>query len=683
MKQLLLFLFSFIGLASMAQNRSETYNYKRGVEAVQNQKAEEALDFFDKDVTENPKNGYSYSWMAWLFLNKKDYGRALTAADFAIKYLPRKDAEYVAFSYNTRAEVYLHLADTVNAINDLTQSIKVRPEETRTYKQRAEVYYSQGKCDLADADYDRIIELKPGSVAGYVGKGLVADTQKRWDDAIRLFDHAEKLSSDYSPLYGLRAEAYIGKGKWNEATDDLVKALSFGWDKYTVYLMTKLKEPAFTIMVTKLKVQSAKMPNASIWPYVIGGMYEKSQNYGKAIEYYTAANSKETSPVTYYRIAVCQMQTGDYDNALYNVEQALNIDSTSLEYMTFKPELYFDKGDLKMALSEWDKIVAQYPDFADAYCYRGLIKGYSGDMDGAIEDLSMSIVLAPEDSYSYVSRGNIYMKQGKKDLAEQDFRKIIEIEDASGKYDCIQYAYQGIGQDDKAVAAMNVIIARDTADANTYYNAACLYSRMKNKEKALEYLDKSFRKGYMRFSHLDYDFDMDFIRDTDEYKALVSKYKAALKSNTANKPLPSGQDCQPLPTVTTEIPFVKENGVCKVKCSINGLPLYFVFDTGASDVTVSTVEATFMMKNGYLDNKDVIGSQRYMDANGDINVGTVINLKDVAFGGLKINNVHASVVRSQVAPLLLGQSVLGRLGKIEIDNQSRVIRITHKGKNNF
>jgi clan AA aspartic protease (TIGR02281 family) len=130
-------------------------------------------------------------------------------------------------------------------------------------------------------------------------------------------------------------------------------------------------------------------------------------------------------------------------------------------------------------------------------------------------------------------------------------------------------------------------------------------------------------------------------------------------------------------TVTSEIPFVKEDGVCKVKCKINDLPLYFVFDTGASDVTLSMVEATFMMKNGYLTSSDVVSSKRYMDANGDVSVGTVINLKNVNFGGLDLNNVRASVVRNQKAPLLLGQSVLGRLGKIEIDNSKHILKITH------
>lgn len=46
------------------------------------------------------------------------------------------------------------------------------------------------------------------------------------------------------------------------------------------------------------------------------------------------------------------------------------------------------------------------------------------------------------------------------------------------------------------------------------------------------------------------------------------------------------------------------------------------------------------------------------------------------FGGLKLYNILASVVRNQKAPLLLGQSVLGRLGSIEIDNPGKKLIIT-------
>ena len=255
-----------------------------------------------------------------------------------------------------------------------------------------------------------------------------------------------------------------------------------------------------------------------------------------------------------------------------------------------------------------------------------------------------------------------------------DFLKVIEIEDTPDKYDCIHYAYQGLGETDKAIAAIDTIIARNEDKKGNYYDAACLYSRMKNKDKALEYLEKCLEMGYNRFSHIRIDHDMDFIRDTPEFKALITKYETATKIKFSQ----SSNHTSSNEEVTTEVPFTKENGICNVKCRINDLPLYFIFDTGASTVSLSMVEATFMMKNGYLDKKDVVGSQYFQDANGNISEGTIINIKNVDFGGLKLENVKASVVRNQKAPLLLGQSVLSRLGKIEIDNSKHVLRISQK-----
>jgi clan AA aspartic protease (TIGR02281 family) len=131
---------------------------------------------------------------------------------------------------------------------------------------------------------------------------------------------------------------------------------------------------------------------------------------------------------------------------------------------------------------------------------------------------------------------------------------------------------------------------------------------------------------------------------------------------------------------TVDIPFTKEGDLLKVKCQINGLPLHFIFDTGASDVSISTIEATFMFKNDYLSQKDIIGKATYQVANGELIEGTVINIRNVNVGGLVLENIKASVSKSQSAPLLLGQSVLRKLGKVEIDYNKRVIKITYKEK---
>ena len=46
-------------------------------------------------------------------------------------------------------------------------------------------------------------------------------------------------------------------------------------------------------------------------------------------------------------------------------------------------------------------------------------------------------------------------------------------------------------------------------------------------------------------------------------------------------------------------------------------------------------------------------------------------------GDAVLHNVNASVVKSQKAPLLLGQSVMERLGIITIDNQNNKLIIKH------
>lgn len=222
---------------------------------------------------------------------------------------------------------------------------------------------------------------------------------------------------------------------------------------------------------------------------------------------------------------------------------------------------------------------------------------------------------------------------------------------------------------------MQFILANDTTDVSgNLYNAACVYARLGKTEDAIKYLKDAIENGYRHFSHIATDYDLDCIRELPEYQDILAQKDTEI----VLEEIKSQDEFVESQTEIVEVPFTKEGGVTKVKCTINNLPLHFVFDTGAADVTMSMVEANFMLKNDYIKPTDIVGSARYMDANGDITEGTVVNLRNVNFGGLELENVRASVVRNQKAPLLLGQSVLGRLGKIEIDNQGMKLVITHK-----
>ena len=679
MRQFILSILVLCSSAIFADNikRPDSYNYSRGVEAINNNNAEEALDYLNKEINEHPDNGYAFAWIALVRNYNEEFGRALTAANIAVKKIPSKDKEYKAFAYGTRAKVYLNLEDTIQALKDYSQAINVMPDDDRLYNQRAQVYYEQEKYDLADKDYQKMISLKAGDVMGYMGIGRNANAQKRYGDAIKQFDYVVKLDQNYSSAYSFRAESYIGLKKYNEAIDDVITALGIDKDRKAFYELQELADSAFEQTVAKLKAQKIKEPNEQSWAYDLGVVYERAAKYNKAIAYYKESLEKESNIITASRISSCYDDLGDYDKALEYCDQAIALDSVKSDYLYQKANILDNAGRSKEAIRVMGEYIANNPDMAEGYYRRGWFEDHSGNVEEAIEDYTMAITLQPNEAYAYLNRGVLYRLKGENAKAESDFKQVVRLDSIPEEADCSFYAYYYLGQKDKAIEVLNTVLDKDKK--GNCYDAACLYSVMGEKEKALSYLRQSLEDGYKRFAHIKRDRDLNNIRNTEEFKVVLKEFEEKHQQEIAAD---ADGDDSAYELKVEEIPFTKEGGVCKVKCAINGLPLHFIFDTGAADVSISSVEATFMAKNDFLSSSDIIGKQNYQTADGNITEGTIINLKDVKLGSLHLNNIKASVVRNQAAPLLLGQSVLSKLGKIEIDNTKKVLRITHKQKIN-
>ena len=119
---------------------------------------------------------------------------------------------------------------------------------------------------------------------------------------------------------------------------------------------------------------------------------------------------------------------------------------------------------------------------------------------------------------------------------------------------------------------------------------------------------------------------------------------------------------------TTVVKMEKINGVYQIPVQVNGVKMFFIFDTGASTISISETEAIFLYKQGKLTDDCIKGKEKFSDAEGNISEGTIIVLKTVQIGDQNLINVDASVVHNLNAPLLFGQSALEKFGKISIDN---------------
>lgn len=82
--------FYLLPLQAKAETKlPDTYAFTRGVEAYQEGKNQDALDWLNKEISEHPDNGYAYIYISALRYGNDEYGKALSAINQAIKKLPK------------------------------------------------------------------------------------------------------------------------------------------------------------------------------------------------------------------------------------------------------------------------------------------------------------------------------------------------------------------------------------------------------------------------------------------------------------------------------------------------------------------------------------------------------------------------------------------------------------------
>jgi len=157
---------------------------------------------------------------------------------------------------------------------------------------------------------------------------------------------------------------------------------------------------------------------------------------------------------------------------------------------------------------------------------------------------------------------------------------------------------------------------------------------------------------------------------------------AACTQSGRRKPISDNETPQVNSTKRTDnikgknvIKMKQSGGVYLIPAVVNGSNMDFIFDTGASDITISQVEALFLFRQGTLTEDDFIGVQQFQIADGSISEGSIINLKTVQIGNKVLHNVKASIIHNTSAPLLLGQSALNQFGQITIDYKNNEITL--------
>jgi clan AA aspartic protease (TIGR02281 family) len=634
----------------------------------------ETIICLNKYIDKNPKDADAFNLRAKCYKYIANYAQAFSDINEAIKHYNKKAMARKENLYAQRGHFYADIENYDEAIKDYTTAIKINPKNTNILFDRANLYYKLENYSASDADWKQVLEIEKDNINASIGLARNMTAKGQVEEAIKELNRLEKIDGRNPYLYEYRAEAYEKKENYRKAIDDVISCMYYeGVDYLKGLILTRYSQHEFIYTLAKVSEKIITDKEDEIkWLNIRTLLYIEHEMYKEAINDYNTIENLLPSPdlFIYMRRGICYDKIGEYDKAIAEYNKGLELmEDISLYLLRAGAER--GKGDDDASIADLTKVIELDPMSDYAYWYRGWIKALKKDFQGALSDYTTAIAIDIDHAYTYMVRGTIYQRElNQLALAKKDFQAVLRLENTIEKSgNCRQYALFYLDSINEAISHQDSILSKYPTSGN-YYDATCLYSLMNRPSEALAYLDTALKKGYKDFIHIERDTDLDNIRNLPEFIELLKKWKDTTEKISTE----TNQTTQEVETKKYIVkPKALKSGVYEIQCTVNDLPLKFIFDTGASSITISSLDAAFMLKNNYLNEYDFRDRRNYRTASGDIVEGTIIRLRKIKIGELELNNIDATVVHKQNAPLLFGQSALGKFVKVTIDNENNEI----------
>ncbi len=109
----------------------------------------------------------------------------------------------------------------------------------------------------------------------------------------------------------------------------------------------------------------------------------------------------------------------------------------------------------------------------------------------------------------------------------------------------------------------------------------------------------------------------------------------------------------------------------KVKITLGGIPKYYLFDTGASDLIIDRDTERELLLAGVLKKENYLEKTEYSLANNETVTGQMVKVDQVVIGDYTLNNVVIAIIDE--GSLLCGKSFMDKFKKWEIDQQNKLL----------
>jgi tetratricopeptide (TPR) repeat protein len=325
------------------------------------------------------------------------------------------------------------------------------------------IRYAEGEeHEQAIKDFNKAVELNSEYAVAYYNRGVSYTDLGKHTQALKEYDKAIELNPRYSAAYSNRGNLYTKLRKHEKAMDDFDKAIKLNPKDEAAYV---------------------NRGNS----YANLGQYEWAiKDYDKAIELNPGLAQAYTNR------GISQDEIGNHEQAIEDHTKSINLNPKYAAAYINRGSSYVNLGKHKRAIEDYDKAIELNPESEQAYSNRGNCYSALGLYEKGMEDHNKAIELNSEYTTAYVNRGNSYAHLGKFDLAIKEYNKAIKLNPADAvAYSNRGYIYAKLNKYERAIENYNEAIQLSPEYAEAYSNRAISFAELGEFELALVDYDKA------------------------------------------------------------------------------------------------------------------------------------------------------------------------------------------------
>ena len=219
------------------------------------------------------------------------------------------------------------------------------------------------------------------------------------------------------------------------------------------------------------------------------------------------------------------LRLGKIDTAIESSQRALEINPQSETAYNNLGNALFLKGNIYGAVDAYRRALSINPDYQEARANLDKVLWAEKKYGGFIGQLESLATRHPDDPGTAFQLGQLSLAAGMTDQAVFWYERTLSIDPGRPTYlNALSTALLALGNTAGAAGVLEQLALQIPDNPTVFYNLACLYARMENREQALAALKKAVDRGYDRWEHLRTDKDLESIRQTDYVQGLIGEH---------------------------------------------------------------------------------------------------------------------------------------------------------------